>query len=233
MSGLGNLVHSIAKVAAVAALAGGICSFGFAAPARAQLFGWYGYQPFEYREDLSAGEVRGVLQRQGYRLTGPLMRNGRVLLADVVDPRGRSLRLIVDPGEGRILQRFVNADPRTQPRDRNDDRERSAPTRPDYSEQPQQRGEPAARPRRTTPKARVVTRKPAAKSNAAQAPQEPVESRSPPQANAAPQQPATAPPTVAAAPVAPRAAPPADAAAPRASRSQPGYVNGVPINPLD
>ena len=102
-----------------AALLGGVGAALFAAaPASAQVFGWWGYQPFEYRyrveenTPLSGGEVRGLLARQGYRLSGPLQRNGDVLLADVADRSGRQLRLIVDRYDGRVLQRFLNAEPR-------------------------------------------------------------------------------------------------------------------------
>ena len=108
-------IEGMKRIAALAALCAGFSGL-LPAPAAAQFFGWMGYRPFEYgfQDDapLSGGAIRGILQRQGYRLTGPLQRNGDVILADVSDGRGRQLRLIVDMYEGRVLQRFLSAEPR-------------------------------------------------------------------------------------------------------------------------
>ena len=198
---------------------------GAGAPASAQMFGWWGYQPFETQESLTPGEVRRDLQRRGYRVTGPLIRNGRVLLADVVDGRGRSLRLIVDPVEGEILQRFVNVDP-TPRRD----------PAPDVSDPAQPA--PAARARKPVSAPKVAVRTLPAKPKVRRDAQPPSEATLTPPPNRAPVE-RVREPAVANSPAAPQrveSVAPARPAAPPAAPSSPeapGFTKGVPINPLD
>jgi hypothetical protein len=86
--------------------------------AQAQLFGLWGWS-------MRPGQVERVIQSQGFRLTGPLYRNGRVYVADVLDERGVHQRLIVDAYTGDVLQAFV-----TGPRQSDYDNERSARAEP-------------------------------------------------------------------------------------------------------
>ena len=217
--------------AAALALASGISAF--AAPAQAQFFAGWGSQRFQIEDGLSPGEIRASLADQGYRLLGPLRRNGRVLLADVTDRRGRSLRLIVDPFEGEILQRFLKAEPgpaRNVPG--------VAAVDPDDVDPPDAR---AAKPRPP------VLGKPAPKVAVRSLPEKPrmvMPRQTPPAAT----RPAPAPETRAQAPAAAPSRPsaasvpareaPAIATTPRvetapAPRSGPGFVDGVPNAPLD
>ena len=209
--------------AAALALASGISAF--AAPAQAQFFAGWGSQRFQIEDGLSPGEIRASLADQGYRLLGPLRRNGRVLLADVTDRRGRSLRLIVDPFEGEILQRFLKAEPRSA---------RNVPevaaVDPDDVDPPDAR---AAKPRPHT------IGKPAPKVAVRSLPEKPrmvMPRQTPPAAT----RPAPAPETRAQAPAAsgPSREAPAIATTPPvetapAPRSGPGFVDGVPNAPLD
>jgi hypothetical protein len=72
--------------------------------AQAQIFGMFGWS-------LAPGQVQHMIASQGYRLAGPLYRNGRVYVADVVDDRGVRQRLIVDAFSGDVLQAFVTGRP--------------------------------------------------------------------------------------------------------------------------
>jgi hypothetical protein len=63
----------------------------------ARLFGW----------GMPAVEVYHIIAAQGLRVTAPVYRNGRVYVADVVDPRGMHERLIIDAYNGDILQAFL------------------------------------------------------------------------------------------------------------------------------
>jgi hypothetical protein len=61
-----------------------------------RLFGW----------SMPAAEVYHIIAAQGFRVTAPVYRNGRVFVADVVDPRGVHQRLIIDAFNGEILQAY-------------------------------------------------------------------------------------------------------------------------------
>jgi len=69
-----------------------------AAPAQAQ---W-----FNLGFGLRADQVERIIVSSGYQLTGPIIRNDGVYLADVVGPRGQRQRLVVDAMSGRLLERF-------------------------------------------------------------------------------------------------------------------------------
>jgi hypothetical protein len=86
--------------------------------AQAQLFGMWGWS-------MRPGQVERIIQSQGFRLTGPIYRNGRVYVADVLDERGVHQRLIVDAFTGDVLQAFV-----TGPRQSDYDNERNARAEP-------------------------------------------------------------------------------------------------------
>ncbi len=61
-----------------------------------RLFGW----------SMPPNEVYHIIAAQGFRVTAPVYRNGRVFVADVVDPRGVHQRLIIDAFNGDILQAY-------------------------------------------------------------------------------------------------------------------------------
>jgi hypothetical protein len=95
---------------------------GTATPARAQ-FSWFG------PSEASPQDVYDTIAEHGFRLVGPLYRNGRVYVADVIDRRQRRERLVLSVDSGQIVQRYfvdVGASdrrqalaerPRPQPRD--------------------------------------------------------------------------------------------------------------------
>lgn len=104
----------------LAALAAGCLAAG---SAQAQVYGFFdtwhsrwgaseGPPVFRETEALRRADVRAMLAERGYQVRAPLERNGDVYLADTIDPRGRSLRLVVDAYDGRILERFPGALPR-------------------------------------------------------------------------------------------------------------------------
>ncbi len=216
-------------------------------PAQAQLFGWLGYGSIESDEAIPPQAVSRRLARQGYRLTGPLRRNGAVLLADVTDFRGQPMRLVLDASDGAILQRFLKAPPAP----------RSAynanppyPAGPSYAPNSNYTPpapaivRPPSDPERTVhrPVKPKVARIPAPQSETrdkvspATAPARPEPAPSAAQAPAAVSQPntASAQPAPVAAPPAPQPSAPARRpAAPARNSDGPGYANGVPINPLD
>ena len=95
------------------ALAVTLC-FGAAAvssPAHAQFFGWNGWDNGG-DNGLPGPQVRRSITQQGFRVLGPLRRNGDVFVADVIDRSGRHERLIVGSGDAQILQRFYVDDGR-------------------------------------------------------------------------------------------------------------------------
>jgi hypothetical protein len=90
---------------AVAASFSGFLALAIApSAAQAQIFGMFGWS-------LPPGQVQHMIASQGFRLAGPLFRNGRVYVADVVDDRGVRQRLIVDAFSGEVLQAFVTGRP--------------------------------------------------------------------------------------------------------------------------
>ncbi|MCW6510209.1 hypothetical protein [Lichenifustis flavocetrariae] len=72
---------------------------GATRPAAAQ-FGWFG------SSEASPEDVQDTIASHGFRLIGPLYRNGRVYVADVVDRRQRRERLVIAAESGQIVQRF-------------------------------------------------------------------------------------------------------------------------------
>ena len=59
--------------------------------------------------EMSPRQIVGMLDDDGYRLRGPLMRRGDVYVCDVVSVTGRPARLIVDARDGRVIERFASA----------------------------------------------------------------------------------------------------------------------------
>ena len=76
-----------------------------AEPAHAQ-FSWFGSR------EASPQDVSDTIADHGFTLVGPLYRNGRVYLADVIDRRRRRERLVIAADSGEIVQRyFVDVGP--------------------------------------------------------------------------------------------------------------------------
>ncbi len=88
------------RIAMAATVSGLLALAVVPTPAQAQIFGMFGWS-------LGPGQVQHMIASQGFRLAGPLYRNGRVYVADVVDDRGVRERLIVDAFSGDVLQAFV------------------------------------------------------------------------------------------------------------------------------
>ena len=99
----------VLRVLAVTLLVGTAAS---ASPARAQFFGWSGWDNGGAFGGMPGPQVRRSITEQGFRVLGPLRRNGTVFVADVIDPRGRHERLIVASSDAQILQRFYVDDGR-------------------------------------------------------------------------------------------------------------------------
>ncbi len=132
---------------------------GASAPAQAQVgFGWWRDRGIVYEERMpeliGRRGIRRIIGQYGYRVRGPLLRNGRVYVVDVRDRRGRSLRVIVDGIEGDIVQVFRNNRPR--PPGRIDRRYSRSPS----VDQPRNLGRGVKPDRR---KARKTVRKPKSK----------------------------------------------------------------------
>jgi hypothetical protein len=220
-----------------------VATLAAATPARAQFFGWFGARTFpETRPAAPPRAVEFKLRRMGYRLLTPMRFNGDVVLADVVDSGGRRARLVIDPVDGAILQKFATAEPRPSRPLTRDPEFGAAPVvrgpSTGYLENgaaaplpaPETRAPVAETPRPTKPTApKKVARAAPAQAPVADAPA------------AKPVAPAPDKPTTPAAmrdtpaPIAetaprpnPPAAKPSTPAPPKA-----GYANGVPINPLD
>ncbi len=109
--------NKIALLAACVLLAGTALS----APAQAQFFPRFWDEPVYvergYRDVMPRGAVHQMLRERGFAFRAPLRRNGRVYVADVVNPRGIRMRIIIDSYNGRIVQRFVQGGPPRPPRD--------------------------------------------------------------------------------------------------------------------
>jgi len=129
---MSDLKRSLSLKLLLGGVSGAIAIFAVAGPAQAQFFGSWGYMPFQYRmlpemDDgpvylprrfrpiMSPGDIRMVLNEEGYQVVGGLRVNGRVYIANVRDWRGQGFRLVVDGMEGNILQRFALATPARPP----------------------------------------------------------------------------------------------------------------------
>ncbi|WP_158816999.1 hypothetical protein [Methylocapsa sp. S129] len=97
-----NQLFSRPRIAALA-LAVSLLSMG-ATGAHAQWLSW--------DSALSPMQVERMIQASGYRLTGPVLRNGPVYLANVLGREDDRERLVIDARDGRLLQRYASVAPR-------------------------------------------------------------------------------------------------------------------------
>jgi hypothetical protein len=93
-----HLLFPRASVAALA-LAASFLSLG-ATSAKAQFFFSWGDRA------VSPMQVERMVEASGYRLTGPVIRNGPVYLANVLGRENDRERLVIDARDGRLLQRY-------------------------------------------------------------------------------------------------------------------------------
>lgn len=117
-------------------IAGGLL-VTLAGSAQAQFFGWWGTPPaYGVPENamISPNEIYRLVAGHGYQISGRLERNGRVYMIDVIDPRGRAMRLVIDAYEGDILQRFATAPPRPMASIPQPEQQSRAELDPQYSE---------------------------------------------------------------------------------------------------
>ena len=211
------------------------------------------------RERAPALDVRAMLNDDGYRVVGRIQRKGPVYLADVIDLRGRSARLIIDAEDGEILERYDGADAPRPPRDiANADasrrtieplrearpapdgtsERRAIAPKPTVAAREPAKIEPAIKPEVSPRPAPAKPKTPEKKPLPSEAMKPPVQPQTPAASAPAP----AAPAPVAAARPKPRViapeltGPPPSAAAdvPAAPDPKgPGFANGVPVNPLD
>lgn len=229
------------------ALAAGVACLGGVEGAQAQpFFGFFGYRGYDVPEMMSPELIYRRLVRSGYQPIGRIRRNGRVFLADVIDPRRRELRLVIDSFDGTILERYVLAargpavpdelplrppaplaDPNLPP--------------PHLLPAPGARAEPEAPAR--PPKPRSAHRTPAQERPAQDrlGQERPVQER-PVQNGETSNEPEPSSQASTASPAEPPHKNTAEGAAPRKAAAPhppapktegPGYANGVPINPLE
>jgi hypothetical protein len=69
-----------------------------AAPARSQAPGWDSALP--------PGEIAHTIEERGYQLVGPLVRHGRVYIANVLGQEDIPERLVIDAHDGRLLHHY-------------------------------------------------------------------------------------------------------------------------------
>jgi hypothetical protein len=90
-------------------------------PAAAQGFGGYNSPPppavFGYGRPLPPGEIRDLLEEDGYEVAGPIRLYGSTYDVDAVDEDGRRVRLSVDALRGRVLERRLAGRPLARPYD--------------------------------------------------------------------------------------------------------------------
>lgn len=92
-----NFLAARAQIATLA-LAASLLSLGTTSVRAQWLFNW--------DQGLSPMQVERMVSASGYRLTGPVARNGSVYLANVLGRENDSERLVIDARSGRLLERF-------------------------------------------------------------------------------------------------------------------------------
>jgi hypothetical protein len=100
-----NLNFPRPRIAALV-LASSILTIGTSA-ADAQWFRWPSWD-----SAMRPMQVERMIEASGYRLTGPVLRDGPVYLANVLGRQNDPERLVIDARDGRLLQRYAAADDR-------------------------------------------------------------------------------------------------------------------------
>ncbi|MBV1700429.1 MAG: hypothetical protein KGQ46_01250 [Hyphomicrobiales bacterium] len=85
----------------VLALAG-LGAAGTVQPAQAQFFGFWGYRTFHW--GIGVRDVAAIVREHGMRLVARPYRNRNVYVADAIDAYGHHRRLIIDGGNGDVLE---------------------------------------------------------------------------------------------------------------------------------
>jgi hypothetical protein len=106
----------MARYSAVIGLASGLALIGGAGSAQAQMWGgWFGgwrAAPGPYASPIPPRRVAGIVASEGYALNGTPRRDGDVIIADGVDPRGQHVHFVIDAYDGEILRSRVAGPPR-------------------------------------------------------------------------------------------------------------------------
>src|SRR5947209_3967607 len=106
----------VARYSAVIGLASGLALMAGAGSAQAQMFGgWFGGwrpAPGPYAAPIPPRRVASIVASEGYALNGTPRRDGGVILADGVDPRGQHVHFVLDAYDGQILRSRVAGPPR-------------------------------------------------------------------------------------------------------------------------
>ena len=96
------------RVLTVLGLAGGLAILGAGTPAQAQFWGgWFGgWRSAEpaYGPPIPPRRVAAIIASEGYALNGLPRRQGDVILADGVGPRGEHMRFVIRAYDGEILR---------------------------------------------------------------------------------------------------------------------------------
>jgi hypothetical protein len=104
------------RLLTVLGLAGGLAILSAGAPAQAQFWGgWWGgwrSEPAPYAAPIPPRRVAGIVASEGYALSGTPRRQGDVIIADGVDPRGEHMRFVLDAYDGRVLRSRLAGPPR-------------------------------------------------------------------------------------------------------------------------
>ncbi|MDH7793992.1 MULTISPECIES: hypothetical protein [unclassified Beijerinckia] len=139
------LKRMLSRTAVIGSLAAATALVGAAAPAQAQVYGYWGYGTYSYPSYpvepyynyeapdyapryramgmLSPSEIRESLSDDGYRVIGPMQRSGRTYIVNAQNRRGQRFRLVVDGIEGDIIRSSrLSMTPRNEARE-NDYRE--------------------------------------------------------------------------------------------------------------
>jgi hypothetical protein len=218
--------------------------------------GWLGASPARSQSHSGAvlppNEIERMIGARGYRLTGPVVRHGKVYVANVLGPEDDVEQLVVDARDGHLLRRAAGGAP-VRPQGGNpsgwsplsgifgalfgppeDAAPLSPPPASDFYENPKPK---AVKHSRTDPKPNV---QPASVPGDAKAPSSSPDAATPGAAApgaAAPNAaaPSVAPPAVAGAKAAPTTAPETATAAPGAasSKTPATKLNDVPVAPLE
>jgi hypothetical protein len=77
--------------------------------------GWLGDSPARSQSHsgaaLSPGEIERMIGARGYRLTGPVVRHGKVYIANVLGPEDDVEQLVVDARDGHLLRQSAGGAP--------------------------------------------------------------------------------------------------------------------------